>query len=155
MKTKLSIIVATIILISSAELYAQNEGLGVGGQLANSAGITAKYTLSETSAITAFTAFNINEFNNSFLLQVNLILNNDRNYNPESGVLRPYYGLGVNMQFIEVGDAIFGLRIPLGLEYHIGNQPVEVYTDIAPTFDVTPNAAFYFSGSLGIRIFLN
>lgn len=155
MKTKLSILAAIIILISSAELYAQNEGLGVGGQLVDPAGITAKFTLSETSAITAFTAFNINEFSNSLLLQANLILNGNTNYNPESGILRPYYGLGVNTQLREVGDAIVGLRIPLGLEYHIENQPVEVYTDIAPTLDVTPNTAFYFSGSLGIRIFLN
>ncbi|XWN35863.1 MAG: DUF3996 domain-containing protein [Balneola sp.] len=142
------------LLISTSSLSAQNEGFAVGAQMFSPTGITAKATISETAAITGVVGFNFNEFNNFILLQTNLILNgNSDAFDIESGILRPYYGVGVNFTFSENSDTDIGFRIPLGMEYSFQDQPFEMYMDIAPTVNVERSSAFFLSSSMGFRYF--
>lgn len=153
MKIKTLLTLATLVIATSS-LKAQNEGIAVGAQLFSPTGITAKATISETAAITGVLGFNFNEFNNIINLQANLILNgNSDSFNVESGVLRPYYGVGVNFLFSENSDTGIGFRIPLGMEYSLQDQPVELYMDIAPTVNVETSSAFFLSSSMGLRYF--
>ncbi len=142
------------LLLSTSSLSAQNEGFAVGAQMFSPTGITAKATISETAAITGVVGFNFNEFNNFIRLQTNLILNgNSDAFDIESGILRPYYGVGVNFTFSENSDTDIGFRIPLGMEYSFQDQPFEMYMDIAPTVNVERSSAFFLSSSMGFRYF--
>lgn len=142
------------LLISTSSLSAQNEGFAVGAQMFSPTGITAKATISESAAVTGVVGFNFNEFNNFIHLQTNLILNgNSDAFDIESGILRPYYGVGVNFTFLENLDTDIGFRIPLGMEYSFQDQPFEMYMDIAPTVNVERTSAFFLSSSMGFRYF--
>jgi len=149
-------VLTTIFFVAIAvSANAQSQGFAAGANLFSPAGISAKYTLSENTAITGVVGFAFGEFvNNSFTLQANFIKNGEKDqFSLESGLLRSYFGAGLNLSFHEFGDAGVDLRVPLGLEYGIVDQPVEIYMDIAPTLAIQPNVAFYFSSSMGVRYF--
>ena len=142
------------LFIATSSLTAQNEGFAVGAQLFSPTGISAKATISDKAAISGVLAFNINEFSNSVNLQTNLILNGkDDTFNIESGLLRPYYGVGVEIRFSENFDNGIGIRLPLGIEYALQDQPLELYMDMAPTINIGPSSAFFLSSSMGVRYF--
>src|SRR5690554_1313796 len=148
-------VLTTIFFVAIAvSANAQSQGFAVGANLFSPAGVSAKYTLSESSAITGVVGFSLNDFNNSFTLQANYIMNGDRDqFSLESGLLRSYYGAGLNLSFQEWGDTGVGIRIPLGVEYGIVDQPLEIYMDLAPTINIQPNTSFFFSSSMGVRYF--
>ncbi len=142
------------LIIATSSVKAQNEGFALGAQLFSPTGITAKATISESAAITGVLGFNFNEFNNNVSLQANLILNPKKDtFDIESGLLRPYYGIGVNLIIPEFGDTGIGIRLPLGIEYALQDQPLELYMDMAPTINIEPNSAFFLSSSMGVRYF--
>tara|TARA_R110000868_G_scaffold198621_2_gene445214 strand:+ start:287 stop:751 length:465 start_codon:yes stop_codon:yes gene_type:complete len=142
------------LIIATSSVKAQNEGFAVGAQLFSPAGISVKATISESAAITGAVGFSINEFNNSVSVQTNLILNGDEDtFNVESGLLRFYYGIGLNFLISENTDNGIGIRLPLGIEYTLQEQPLEIYMDIAPTINIEPSSAFFLSSSLGVRYF--
>lgn len=106
------------LIIAASSVKAQNEGFAVGAQLFSQTGISVKATISKSAAITGAVGFNINEFNNSFSVQTNLILNGDEDtFTVESGLLRFYYGIGLNFLISENTDNGIGIRLPLGIEY--------------------------------------
>lgn len=153
MKFKTILTFITLALVTSSA-NAQNEGFALGAQLFSPTGISAKAVISESAAITGVFGFNINEFNNSVSIQTNLILNGDKDtFNVESGLLRSYYGIGVTFMFSENSDTGIGFRIPLGVEYGLQDQPLEIYMDIAPTINIEPSSAFFLSSSMGVRYF--
>ena len=144
-----------LLALCATSAKSQTEGFALGAQLFSPTGITAKATLSKNAAITGLIGFNINEFNNTISLQTNLILNGNKDsFNIESGFLRSYYGIGVNFIFQENSDAGIGFRVPLGIQYELQDQPLEIYMDIAPTINIEPNSAFFLSSSMGFRYFL-
>ena len=153
-KSRVLIIIIAAIGLQISPLMAQESKLALGGQLVGPTGISAKFQLGSTSAITAVTSFNLSEGGNSFFTQFNYILNGKTdNMNIESGTLNSYFGLGLNARFQEIGGTIYGLRIPLGIEYQLEDQPLEIYMDMAPTLDVDPVTSFYLSSSLGARFY--
>lgn len=146
-----SILTLALIALVNLNLQAQEGGLSVGAQVVD-AGISAELGLNESMALTGLTSFVVGDVDNLFRLQFNLIFkNSDPQFDLESGRLAPYYGVGLNMTFREVGDPVLGLRFPLGIQYSLEDQPISVYTDIAPTLDFSPDTIFYLSGSLGFR----
>ncbi len=148
------ILIAGLFTLITFSVQAQNKGFALGAQLFSPTGVSAKYTLSESSSITGMTTFNLNEFNDSFTLQANFVLNGARDqFSLESGLLRSYYGLGLNLVFQEFGDTNIGIRVPIGIEYALEDQPLEIYMDVAPTLNAQPNTAFYFGSSMGVRYF--
>ena len=52
-------------------------------------------------------------------------------------------------------DPRLGLRIPLGLSYLISNSPLELFGELAPVLDLTPDTTFRVNGGLGLRYWLN
>ena len=148
------ILIAVFFTLLSISAQAQNKGFALGAQLFSPTGVSAKYAISESSSITGLATFGLNEFNDSFTLQGNFILNGAKDqFNLESGLLRSYYGLGLNLVFQEFGDATIGLRVPIGIEYALEDQPLEIYMDVAPTLNAQPSTAFFFSSSMGVRYF--
>tara|TARA_R110002096_G_scaffold170840_1_gene343459 strand:+ start:3079 stop:3543 length:465 start_codon:yes stop_codon:yes gene_type:complete len=148
------IFIAGLFTLLTVSVQAQNKGFALGAQLFSPTGISAKYAISESSSITGATSFRLNDFNNYITLQGNFILNGSKDqFNIESGLLRSYYGIGLNLIFQERGDASIGFRIPIGVEYALENQPLEIYMDVAPTLSIKPNTMFYFDSSMGVRYF--
>lgn len=67
--------------------------------------------------------------------------------NFESGLVW-YWGLGARLQLAD--EARLGPRLPVGLLYPDAG-PFEVFVEVAPTLDLTPETAFRANGGLGLR----
>lgn len=67
--------------------------------------------------------------------------------NLESGLVW-YWGLGLRLQLAD--DARVGPRLPVGLLYPDAG-PFEVFLEVAPIVDLTPETAFRANGGLGVR----
>jgi hypothetical protein len=154
----LTIILSTSLLIISNRAEAQNQGFGVGAQITSPAGLSAKAWLNETSALASVVSFNINSNNSSFYTHLDYLMH--KNYDQlgwDVGVLSYYYGGGVRFIWREVGfdNTFWAIRLPAGLNFNFAEVPVDFYMEIAPTFDVSPDFNFGFTGGIGFRYFLN
>jgi hypothetical protein len=69
----------------------------------------------------------------------------------EKGLLAGYIGLGG--RFGEKDT--FGIRSVFGLDYLFENNPIELYLEIAPIFQLMPDTDIKFDLLLGIRFYVN
>lgn len=67
--------------------------------------------------------------------------------NLDSGLVW-YWGLGVRVQLAD--ETRVGPRLPVGLLYPDAG-PFEVFVELAPLVDLTPETAFRVNGGLGVR----
>jgi hypothetical protein len=60
-----------------------------------------------------------------------------------------YFGVGGRVRFDD--DTRAGVRGPVGVAYMFDDIPVEVFGEVAPVLDFTPNVRFDFVGAIGAR----
>lgn len=66
---------------------------------------------------------------------------------------RWYYGLGGYLAVPE-HDGILGIRIPLGIKYHVPHSQIDVWAEVAPALQVIPGTEAEFHGGLGVTLWL-
>jgi len=62
-----------------------------------------------------------------------------------------YFGVGARLMFRENLDDIFGIRFPIGLAYMFTNYPFDIFAEIVPILDLTPDSDFDLEGAIGAR----
>lgn len=125
--------------------------LGVGIILGEPTGGSLKYWLNNTMAVDGAIGWSTHD-------DANLYLHSDLLWNhfglipvPE-GRLPVYLGVGGFARFRgDRHDDQAGLRLPLGLDYMFQNSPVDIFAEIAPTIDVTPDIRGDVTGGVGVR----
>jgi hypothetical protein len=55
----------------------------------------------------------------------------------------------------EDNDSRVGVRVPVGLAYLFEGEPVDLYIEVAPILDLTPDTGFSMNGGIGARYFFN
>jgi len=50
-------------------------------------------------------------------------------------------------------DDVLGVRIPVGLAYEFANHPFDIFVEIVPILDITPDTDFDFEGAIGARYY--
>jgi hypothetical protein len=61
-----------------------------------------------------------------------------------------YFGVGGRFIFAEGDrDDIFGIRFPVGLDYLFTNYPFDIFVEIVPILDLTPDSDFDLEGAIG------
>ncbi len=148
---------ASLILISE-QAQAQDRGFGIGAQVTNPAGLSFKGWVSETGALASVMSFSISENNSTFYLHLDYL--NHKTYDElewDFGYMSYYYGGGARFIWREAAfdNSFFALRGPAGLNFNFTEVPVDFYIEIAPTFEVSPEFSFGFTGGIGFRYFLN
>lgn len=67
-----------------------------------------------------------------------------------NGKFAPYLGLGMRGKF-EEGDDRAGLRFPIGISYMFDSHPIDVFFEVAPIMDFTPDVDGDFNIAVGAR----
>lgn len=67
----------------------------------------------------------------------------------EVGKLPVYYGIGGRL--VTGGDADFGVRVPVGVNYLFADEPFDAFLEIAPVLVVVPETNIELSIGLGFR----
>jgi hypothetical protein len=152
-KTSIFLFAIALAVSLNYDTQAQSK-FGIGGQLFSPTGISVKTDFNEKLALTGVTSFTFSDFNNSIILQANLIFKKQKpEYNIESGKLYLYYGGGIQAEFYENITNRFWLRAPIGIEYEIAETPLGIYLDVAPSLMVEPNMIFTLYSSMGVRLY--
>jgi len=71
---------------------------------------------------------------------------------PSKGKLAGYLGPGLRYEEQD-GDDEFGFRAVAGAGYWIESEPVEIYIEIAPVFQISPDTSTHLDGGIGVRYY--
>jgi len=155
MKKILSVIVSIMLSLSFSSIALQAEEIakekgsfGAGIILGEPIGPNVKYWINSNAAVDFGLGFH-NDFSvySDFLWHDWKILPQ-----PSKGTLGGYLGLGVRYEETEGNDK-FGFRTVAGVDYWIDSYPVEVYLEVAPVFQVSPDTDTEFDGGIGVRYY--
>lgn len=135
--------------------------LGVGIMAGEPTGITAKWWMGRASAIDFGAAWSLQN-DNEFDLHADYLLHRwgwarDIEEDVEGGGLPFYFGLGakVGLGHDNDGDgdddARVGARLPLGVSWLNTTTQLEVFGEIVPGLDVTPDTELDLGAALGMR----
>jgi hypothetical protein len=152
----LAIALAAMLCYSTAAADGGSFGLGfIAGE---PSGLSAKLWMGGNTALDAAAAWSFigNTSENSTALDVHadLLFHNFHLINVDRGRLPLYYGIGGRIKFIGDHNRI-GIRVPIGLEYIFERNYVDLFLEVVPLFDLTPEPyhGFGINSAIGIRYF--
>ena len=148
MKQFLCMLALVALMTSAAE--GQERGFGLGVILGEPTGVSTKGWISSQTAFDAGFAWS---FRRTGFLHVHMdylwhfsdIVNTNQRVNP-------YVGIGGRLAARE-GSAIAGVRVPFGIVWLPANSPIDVFLEIAPVVDLTPETEINANGGIGVRFF--
>lgn len=141
------------LLCISQTTFAQNSGFGIGAIINSPNGLSAKAWVSDNLAVDGAFTFSISENFSQIYFHSDVLQHSDA-ITAES--LELYYGLGIRLLWDDLSDDLTaGLRGPIGTEYSFEGSNIKSFLEIAPTLDFTNNTSFFFTGALGMRVYLN
>lgn len=151
------LLATSFLLIQQQQSVAQDRGFGIGAAVGGPDGISYKSWISETTAFTGLVSFSIADNTSSFYTHLDYHVH--KFYDEldwEVGNLFYYYGGGVAFEWREQAvDNRLALRLPAGFGFNFTDVPVDLFFELAPVFDVTPDFRLGFNGNLGFRFYLN
>jgi hypothetical protein len=163
MKGKIAV---TLLLgLMSTCAFAQNEEkqLGIGLILGEPTGLSVKYWLDEEHAVDGGVAWSFWD-GDGFQLHSDFLWHNFDLLDDPGGVdgkLPVYLGVGARLKFRDDegrhhddNDTVFGIRVPLGVSYLFDGKPIDLFAEIAPILDLTPDIELNFSLALGVRFYV-
>ena len=127
-------------------------GLGVGVIVGEPTGISIKKWIGETWAVDAAAAWSFSG-NESFQFHADYLIHNFFLRLPKDfiGRLPVYYGVGCRIKLDE--DALVGIRIPFGISYLFAHAPVDLFVEVVPILDVTPDTDLDINAAIGVRFY--
>lgn len=139
-----------ILGLFSLNVCAQDSGFGIGIIIGEPTGLSGKYWLSEKSAIDGGLAWSyLNE--GAFHIHADILVHSFNLVHVSKGRLPLYMGLGGRIKLS--GDPMVGARIPLGINYHFGSAPLDVFFEVVPILDLIPGTDFDINAAIGMRYF--
>jgi hypothetical protein len=131
--------------VSPAELKG---AFGAGIILGSPVGPNVKYWIDSNAAVD----FGLG-FANDFTVYADFLWHNWKIMpQPGKGSLAGYLGLGVRYQETEGSDK-FGFRTVAGVGYWVESLPIEIYLEIVPVFQVSPDTDTKLDGGAGLRYY--
>lgn len=150
---KKAVIVSTVLLLGAGVAVQAGHGsVGLGIQVGEPTGLTAKFWLDRSSAIDVTMGWNI--IHDWAVIQAGYLYHFPLSV--QSGNLYAYVGAGGLMGVWDGGpDDNGGLylagRIPLGLEFIY--DPISFYAELDPLIELIPATDFDIGGGLGFRFY--
>jgi len=149
-------LIAALALALAAPAMAQSHGdnkyAGVGFIVGEPTGLSAKFFLNNEHALQFALAWSLSG-QNEMHLQGDYVWHRYNLIDLKNGDELPlYFGVGGRFIFSEGDeDDIFGIRFPVGLDYLFTNYPFDIFAEIVPILDLTPDSDFDLEGAIGAR----
>lgn len=131
--------------------FAQESGeLGVGVILGNPTGPTIKYWLSEKTAWDLAIGFQEDiSVHGDILFQSWEVFPQ-----PQKGKIGGYLGVGAKVQE-KKKDVLFGIRAVAGINYWTSKYPIEIFFELVPVFELSPNTDTDLEVGIGLRYYFS
>jgi hypothetical protein len=145
-----------MVLLGVAAILAQpadakprgNFGLGI--IVGEPTGIDMKWFLNEENAIQAAVAWSTSG-NNALHIQADYVFHFYEWIQVSKGLLPVYFGIGGRIAFKDNSDDSFGIRVPVGLDYEFAGGVFDVFGELVPVLELTPDTDFDLEGAIGAR----
>lgn len=137
---------------TSADLSESYAGrLGAGITLGEPIGVSLKYWLNDTMAIDGAFGWSSHE-DSDFYMHSDVLWHNFDLIPVSRGRAAVYFGVGGLVRFRDNNeDNQVGIRVPVGVSYMFDNAPVDIFAEIGPALDVSPDVEGEITGGVGIR----
>ena len=151
-KNILFAMVLGLMMIIAKPVTAQDHGFGMGIILGEPTGLSAKLWTSSDNAFDFAAAWSFKGDGN-LLLQADYVWHFFELMPVPSGKLPLYIGIGGRVVLAD--DPSFGVRVPIGINYLFADAPIDVFLELVPILDLSPETDFGVGGGLGIRYWFN
>lgn len=155
MKCRIAIMVLLFAVVSANAREQDTFGLGV--IVGEPTGLSLKYWLDKEHAIDGAAAWSFAE-NDSFQLHADYLIHDYELLNSDD--LPFYYGLGARLKFKDDegsgrnrNEAIFGIRAPLGITYLFEDAPLDLFFELVPILDLSPDVELDINAAIGLRFY--
>jgi hypothetical protein len=140
-----------VALLGSAQ--AQGSGFGVGVIAGEPTGLSVKRWLGHVTAFDAAAAWSL-LYDPGMHVHADFLLHFMDVFDIPAGKLPLYVGVGGRIKIRE-NDLRLGARVPVGIAWLLPFFPVDLFLELAPTFDLvtTSNRQWGATGGVGGRIF--
>jgi hypothetical protein len=151
MKRFIFVVVAVGLCLASTAQAKPRGPFGIGIIIGEPTGVDVKVFLNETNAIEGALAWSLSE-DNEVHIQAEYLYHFYDWIKVKKGLLPVFFGIGGRIVFREHSKDIIGLRIPGGLSYEFAEGLFDVFIEIVPILDLTPDTDFDLEGAFGLRI---
>ncbi|MBL0058693.1 MAG: hypothetical protein IPP35_06220 [Elusimicrobia bacterium] len=124
---------------------------GVGAIIGDPTGLTAKYWITGKRAVDMALAWELSGSDDRVEIHADHLWHFDLNVDSMQGRLPLYAGLGGRI--LTGHDAQVGVRIPFGICYLFPRIPIELFAEITPLLDFTPDSDTSVNGGVGVRFY--
>lgn len=158
------IIMVILVLLSAKQISAQSRGFGLGVIIGEPTGLSAKYWTSGNTAFDFGLGFSMggDRLSNKYKYYTN---DNSRvhfhadylwhsfNAIQSSENFPLYYGIGARLNSGGNYDASFGVRGVFGIAWYPHSTPIDLFVELVPVMQITPDVGFGIDAGFGIRYF--
>lgn len=150
-----SLFLAATLILSHGTARAVDRGTGLGFIMGEPTGISGKFWLGGRTALDAALAWSTFDEHDDLHLQMDYVWHDFGLLSVDRGALPVYYGLGGRLATRDGrgGEDRLGVRFPVGLAYIFPSQRADLFFEVAPTLDLTPDTNVDVEGGLGVRYF--
>ncbi|MBI5404087.1 MAG: DUF3996 domain-containing protein [Ignavibacteriae bacterium] len=150
------LLLSLIILLSlQVKSYSQESGLGVGIMIGEPSGLSFKKWINSSNAIDAGLGWSFSE-DGSIHFHADYLYHNFDLIKISDAKVPFYFGVGGRFKFKNekksVGNSI-GVRIPVGVSYQFATAPFDVFLEVVPILDLSPDTRVSFNSALGVRYY--
>lgn len=150
------IILAICFLMSvsfgTATAGSNSSGFGLGIMLGEPSGLSGKLWSGEKNAFDFGLAWSTSK-NSGMAFHADYVWHKIDMVNVEKGALPFYYGIGVRYRDRDNSDGNIGVRVPFGLDYLFAQSAFDVFFEIVPILDLSPDTDFDINVAIGGRYF--
>ncbi len=143
----LLVVLAALGVASSA--MAEKRGFGLGIIAGEPTGISAKFWTGAKTGIDMAAAWST-ETGNAFNFHADYLIHDFGIFKVDKGKMALYYGIGGRFVDAE-GDAFLGARVPVGIDYMFATSPLDIFAEVVPVLNLSPDTDLDFDGGIGIR----
>jgi hypothetical protein len=140
-----------IFIIASNISYSEGKGFGLGIIIGEPTGISMKGWLSSTTAVDAGLAWSF-AGETALHLHADYLLHSFDVFET-SETIPLYYGIGARIKLGDHDNNLFGVRMVVGISYIFKNAPVDLFMEVAPILDLTPETKLRANAGLGARFY--
>ena len=146
------VIVISLFILQINSLAAQGKNFGIGIILGEPTGLSGKQWLGNNTAIDGALAWSFGK-KEALHMHADFIIHQYDLINVTKGKLPIYYGIGARIKLED--DSKIGVRIPVGLNYHVADAPLDIFIEIVPILELIPATEFNMNAAIGVRFFFD
>jgi hypothetical protein len=148
-KTLIGLVVLVALLAGRADATPRGP-FGLGIILGEPTGLDLKWFLNDLNAVEGGLAWSFSG-NDEVHIQVDYLYHFYDWIKVKKGLLPVFIGVGGRVAFVEHADDLFGVRVPFGLSYEFDGGVFDVFGELVPVLNLTPDTDFDLEGAIGGR----